>query len=447
MKNKIISNASIAIAIIIVLFSTTNSWAIPSFARQTGMSCNSCHTIFPELNAFGRQFKLNGYTLVGIPTVQAIAQADSDNTILNLVKTSPFSLMLQASYTYKSKEQPGTQNNNFSFPQQLSLFIAGSLTPKIGSFIQLTYSDQDGKFSLDNADIRYADQTELADQSFTYGITLNNNPSVQDIWNSVPAWRYPYASSSTSPTPSATTLIEGGLSQNVAGIGFYSLWNNLLFTEISLYHSAQQGHPNPPDSSSSGILKSLAPYWRVALQKQFDDFYLELGTFGISATMYPSGVTGITDQYTDVGFDLNFEKSFGSNILTAHGSYIQESRSLDASFAKGNAFSASGKLNSFNFVGNYYLHSQIGFSLGYFALSGDGDPIMYAPASVTGSLNGLPNSNGYIAELNYLPWLNTKLSLQYVAYNKFNGNDTNYDGQGRNASDNNTLYLLCWIAF
>ena len=447
MKNNILSKVSLALTIFLVLALTANSWAIPSFARQTGMSCNTCHTIFPELTAFGRQFKLNGYTMVGIPTVQAVAPADSDNTILNLVKTSPFSAMLQASYTYKSKEQPGTQNDNFSFPQQLSLFVAGSLTPKIGAFIQMTYSDQDGKFSLDNTDIRYADQTELAEQPFTYGVTLNNNPSVQDLWNSTPSWKQPYAASSTSPTPSAATLIEGGLAQSVAGIGIYSLWNNLLYTEISLYKSAQQGSPNPPDSTSAGVLKSLAPYWRVALQKQFDDFYLELGTFGISATMYPKGIAGLTDQYSDLGFDVNIEKAVGDNMFTAHGSYIHESRTLDASVANGNAFNSSGKLNSFQVVGNYYLHSQIGFSLGYFDLSGDGDAILYAPAGVTGSLKGLPDSNGFIAEFNYLPWLNTKLTLQYVAYNKFNGDSTNYDGAGRNASDNNTLYVLCWVAF
>ena len=445
MKNKFISKASLAITIIFVLSITIKSWAIPSFARQTGMSCNTCHTIFPELNAFGRQFKLNGYTLVGIPTV--LAQSDSETTILSLVKTSPFSAMMQASYTYKSKEQPGTLNGNFSFPQQLSLFIAGALTPKMGAFMQITYNDQSGTLGIDNTDIRYADQTELANQSFTYGITFNNNPSVQDIWNSTPAWKFPYASSSTSPTPSAATLIQGGLAQKVAGLGLYSLWNNLLYTEVSLYKSAQQGHVNPPDSTSVGVLKSLAPYWRVALQQQFDDFYLEVGTFGLSAAMYPAGIVGLTDQYTDLGFDLNFEKAIGNNMFTAHGSYIHESRSLDASVAKGGAFNTSGKLNSLQIAGNYYLHSQIGFSLGYFSLSGDGDAILYAPAGVTGSLNGLPDSNGFTAEFNYLPWLNTKLSVQYVAYNKFNGNSSNYDGQGRNASDNNTLYLLCWIAF
>ena len=104
-------------------------------------------------------------------------------------------------------------------------------------------------------------------------------------------------------------------------------------------------------------------------------------------------------------------------------------------------------MNSFKVVGNYYIHSEYGFSLGYFLTNGDKVYSLYIPESVVGSLNGKPDSDGIIAQFNYAPWLNTKFSLQYVAYNKFNGGTTNYDGSGRNASDNNTVYLDSWIAF
>jgi hypothetical protein len=437
--------SSIIFAILFLVGLNNNTSAIPSFARQTNMSCNSCHTIFPELNAFGRQFKLNGYTLTASETVQAMS--DSETVALRITKSPPLSAMLIASYTYKSKEQPSTQNGNFSFPQQLSLFYGGAITPKIGSFIQVTYSDQSGSIGLDNTEIRFADQTELADESLTYGLTLNNNPSMQDIWNSTPSWRFPYTSSSVSQNPMASTLIEGGLAQSVAGLGVYGLWNNLIYAEVAMYRSAQQGAPNPPDSSSVGVLRSVAPYWRLALEKQWETFYLELGTFGLSADLYPTGISGLTNKYTDVGIDLNIEKIFDSNMFTAHGSWIHESQSLDAAFRTGGAINQSGSLDSFRLVGNYYLHSQIGFSLGYFSITGDADASLYAPAGINGSVNGSPNSSGFIFEFDYLPWYNTKLSVQYVAYNKFNGNSNNYDGQNRSASDNNNLYLSCWTAF
>ncbi|MEJ2687039.1 MAG: cytochrome C, partial [Gammaproteobacteria bacterium] len=47
-----------------------NANAVPSFARQTGLACMACHTVFPELTPFGRTFKLNGYTLTGIQQIE-----------------------------------------------------------------------------------------------------------------------------------------------------------------------------------------------------------------------------------------------------------------------------------------------------------------------------------------------------------------------------------------
>ncbi|MFI5245032.1 MAG: hypothetical protein ACHQQR_07385, partial [Gemmatimonadales bacterium] len=48
---------------------------IPSFSRQTKLACSMCHTGFPQLTPFGRLFKLNGYTLTGLPMITA--QKDS----------------------------------------------------------------------------------------------------------------------------------------------------------------------------------------------------------------------------------------------------------------------------------------------------------------------------------------------------------------------------------
>ena len=439
--------AFIPLTFFIVSICFINSgFAIPSFARQTNLPCSSCHTMFPELNAFGRLFKLNGYTLTTVETIQV--RDTSDNVSLNLLKTPPVSAMLQAAYTYQNKKLPNAENNVVSFPEQLSLFLGGQITPKIGGFLQVTYDDQSGSIAIDNTDIRYVNQTELASKNLIYGFTLNNNPSVQDLWNSTPAWSFPYSSSSVAPSPMAATLIEGGLAQSSAGLGAYGMWNNLVYAEVSLYRSAQQGAPNPPDNTSSGVIKSLAPYWRLALQKQFGSNYFELGTYGLSADIYPNGVTGLTDNYTDICFDLNYEKSIGSNTITAHTTYIHESQNFDATLASENSGSIpSNSLNSFKVVGNYYIHSEYGFSLGYFLTNGDKVYSLYIPESVVGSLNGKPDSDGIIAQFNYAPWLNTKFSLQYVAYNKFNGGTTNYDGSGRNASDNNTVYLDSWIAF
>jgi hypothetical protein len=74
---------------------------------------------------------------------------------------------------------------------------------------------------------------------------------------------------------------------------------------------------------------------------------------------------------------------------------------------------------------------------------------LYGPSGLYGSdsANGSPDSSGMLAELDWLPWLNTKFGLQYTDYNKFDGASSNYDGAGRNAHDNNTTYAYIWLIF
>jgi hypothetical protein len=420
-------------------------YSVPGFARQTGLSCSACHNMFPEINSFGREFKLNGYTLTNINTL--IEKNDKEEILLKLLSYSPLSAMVQTSVTNLNSKVPGTQNNNVEFPQQLSLFYTGLISPHLGTFIQLTYSGQDGTLGMDNVDIRYNNMTMLGSKRLIYGVTLNNNPSVQDVWNSIPAWRFPYATSDNAPVPSTSPLIEGALAQQVAGLGVYGYFNNLIYGEFSVYRSAQQGVANPPGSTAMGIIKGVAPYWRLALQHEWDKHYLEVGTSGMSTRLYPNGISGLADKYTDVGLDLQYEYKLSKGIFKIHPSWYHESQNLDATFDSGGSQNKNNSLNSLKVAAELYSNRGFGATLGYFSIRGSSDTGLYPPTAISGSRIGKPNSDGLIGEVSYLPWYNTKFSLQYTLYNKFNGTGNNYDGFGRSASDNNTLYLLVWLCF
>lgn len=412
---------------------------IPSFTRQTGLACNVCHTTFPQLTPFGRRFKLNGYTLTGLQVVEA---GDTAKRSLKIDLIPPVSAMVMTSLTRIKTAQPGTQNGNVELPDQLSLFLGEEITPRLGTFLQFTYSAPDASFGIDNFDVRYANHGKLAAKELLYGLSLNNNPTVQDVWNSTPAWGFPWASSAVAPAPAAATLIDGGLGQQVAGLGGYALWDNRIYGEFSLYRSAPQGGPHPPDTSAENTVRHVAPYWRVALQQSWRGQYLELGTYGMSTTLYPTNVTGPTNRYTDVAVDAQYERRIGGGNATAHATWIHEKQTLDAFFASGASANPANTLKTFKVDGSYYTPGRVGTTLAYFSTTGDADNLLY-PANSTGS----PNSNGIIGELDFLPWLNTRLTAQYVVYTKFNGARNNYDGAGRNASDNNTLYLLAWLVF
>ena len=424
---------------------------IPSYARQTGLACSACHTVFPQLTALGREFKLNGYTLTTTKTITdnvKLSEKSKEGVkqYLRLLGISPMSGMFQTGYTSINSKIPGTQNNNVEFPQQLSLFYAGQISPNLGTFIQLTLDDESGTIGLDNTDIRYANQTN-GKIPVTYGFTLNNNPTVQDLWNTTPAWGYPYTTSGIAPTPSPGLAIEN-LGGSVAGLGAYAMINNLLYLELSGYRTAQLGAALPPDNSFEGAIDGTSPYWRAALQKQFGQNYISVGTFGIATKMYPVGISGNTDNFTDSGFDLQFERQIPMGQFTLHTDYINENQTLNASYAAGDTENLNNKLNKFNIDGSLYLKQQgLNFSAGYFNINGSSDTGLYAPEEVFGSNNGLPDSSGIRTQVDFLPWENTQISLQYYAYNKFNGAKINYDGFGRNASNNNMVYLQLWFAF
>jgi hypothetical protein len=453
---------------------TPAAWAVPSFARQTGMACEACHTVYPELTHFGRVFKANGYVLDNLKQVRDVDA--KKNELLALAQIAPLSIMAQVSYTQIKTGLPDLgdpalpskgQNGTASFPQQLSLFYAGKIAPHFGAFFQVTYANDSGTFGIDNTDLRFADVAVLPDdRSLIYGVSLNNNPTVQDLWNSTPAFGFPFAASNATVSPLAGAQIDGALAQSVAGLTAYAFWNEALYGEVGVYRSAKQGSLNtvtgaagPLDGTASNVISGVAPYWRVAYEHNWDRHSIEVGMYGAEFRLFPGGAPGAPvplegplNRFNDVAEDFQYQYTGEQHLVTVAGTHIHENMTLDASFASGAVANASDSLNTTRFWATYYYHRKIGGTLGYFSTTGSSDASLY-PAEVPGgpgvitSANGAPDTRGWIAEVNYLPWLNTKISAQYTRYTKFNGGSTNYDGVGRSASGNDTWYLLLWFAY
>src|SRR5579863_4181181 len=221
--------------------------AVPSYARQTGLACSGCHYAPPELNPAGRRFKLTGYVDRADETKVVKSDAGKKHAALDLLASLPLSVMLETSFTSTKSPLPTSQNGSFEFPQDISLFLSGAWTSNVGSFLQVTYDTQDDHFTSDNTDIRYANKGKLGGKELVYGVDLNNNPTVEDLWNSTPAWGFPWINSDFAPTPSASAIINGGLAQDVAGLGGFAMWDNHLYVDAAIYRSEHVGgaQPNP----------------------------------------------------------------------------------------------------------------------------------------------------------------------------------------------------------
>ena len=423
--------------------------AVPSFARQTGLACSSCHINPPELTPLGRRFKLNGYTMTGIKVISAPPRKGTPG--LQLLSYLPLSAWLEASTTGLNKAEPGTANWDYSLPQDVSLFLAGAFSAHAGSFIQATYDVQDDHFSWDNTDVRYARNTLLGNKPFVYGIDFNNNPTVEDLWNDTPAWGFPFIESGSAPSPSAATVVDGTLEMDVAGIGGYLMWNDHLYGDFEAYRSAHLGGalPNTGEGFDFNI-QGAAPYWRVAWQQSMGNSYLEVGTYGMHVASTPDTVTGPENTYTDVAVDSQFEQvlpKLANDILTIHATYIHENSDLNAFYDAGMASLVPHHLNTFRVNGIYHFGYRYIPSVEYFRTTGTADPLLYPADPVDGSRNGNPLGAGLIFNFTYWPVQNVRLAAQYTAYTSFNGASTNYDGSGRNASDNNSMYLLLGLVF
>ena len=440
---------TLLVAAIIFTLCSREARAVPSFARQTGMDCTACHTVWPELTPLGRTFKLTAYT---------ISKSGKEYQF-----PPPVAGMFQASFTHTGKSQPdataphdSSANDNVNLPQQASVFYAGKIYDKLGAFAQFTFDGVSNTFFIDNTDIRFANTIKIKDKQLIYGISFNNNPTVQDVWNSTPVWGFPYAASSVAPTPAASAVIDGTLASQVSGLGCYLYWNNLIYGEVNFYRTGANSYSQPLSAGTviTNQVDGIAPYWRLYLQHQWGKHTFMLGHYGMVTNIFPQGQTrGNSDQFVDIAFDSQYQYNGKKHKFSIEATWIHEIQDWYASFALGNTGCRYNNLDTLRFNINYYYWSHYGTfggTVAYFNTFGGRDRVLYAPDPVGGSRNGLPNNNGVILQAQYLPPIwerRTKIVVQYTIYNQFNGASSNYDGSGRSASDNNTLYLLVWQMF
>ena len=164
----------------------------------------------------------------------------------------------------------------------------------------------------------------------------------------------------------------------------------------------------------------------------------------------PGAITGLEDGYTDWAADFQFDHTipqWKNDVLSIRGTYIRENSSLMATFAGGVAAVVGHHLNTVQGNIEYHFGTRVAATVGYFDVTGTADPLLFAQAPVSGSVNGSPQSSGYLFNLSWWPQQNVDLAFQYTGYPRFNGEGTNYDGDGRNAGSNNSVYLLARFVF
>lgn len=440
--------------------------AVPGFARQTGFGCPACHTVYPELTALGRRFKLNGYTWTSKKPLVTVTD-DKDIVDVSIAQIPPLSLLFQAYYTDWSRPPAGTgpdgktQNGPTYFPSQVSLLEAGRISDKFGGWVQVTYLQQTNSVGIDNMELRYSDHVE--DRSILWGVLANNNPTMQEVWatggsNSAgsTAFGIPYFPVGNllafGTTKYPLILAEGN---NSAGLGAYAFYQDSLYGELTFYRSAKPGVLYLDDSSQTlapggGTIDGLAPYWRIAHESNWGRNSLMFGAIGMFANFTPNvpAVTSLSQagRYTDVGVDSQYQWIGDENIFTTQLSYIGEHSTNNNALVAANAVSnGTDTLYRIAWTASYYYERKWGGLFNFTSINGKSDPLLYC----AGSCDGSPRAEWETLELDYLPWLNTKLFVQYNLYNKLGtASMPAFEGTApAKASDANAFVLGIWLAF
>ena len=472
---------ALGLAAVLGILIPPDAQALPSFARQTGQNCVACHAggQFPELTPFGRMFKLTGYTL-GERTLPLSVMGVAG--LSNVANTS------------KSDAPDADFQKNFApLLASGSLFAAGKITDNIGAFAQITYdryavTNADGSFSghsqADNMDFRYADHLVDGTRDWIYGVSVNNNPSVADPWNTAAAWMQ-YV-----PTPSPTSyqFADGagvypslGSGGNIAGVSAYTLWNKTLYAELGAYRTAKQALSFMSagiDDANKTKLSGNNPYWRLALTHEWGPHNLMVGTSGMVADVYDAGTdTSNPDnlaRFKNNGIDAQYQYLLDPHTVTVQAAWMRQTQNYSAATLAGaaspyfladgitpvNPVNPSDTTHIFRAKVSYIYQAKYGGSLAFFNKSGTtntlnqtagfdatGSITSASSTRVTGNLSGNPATRGFTYEAFWMPKQNVRIGAQYTAYTKFNGAADNYDGFGRNARDNNTMFVYAWFAY
>ena len=386
----------------------------------------------PWLTSYGQKFKLDGYV------------AGNANALPNAL--NPFSLEVVSSYTntqqsvpsgtyYQNKSGSSSPNNNV-INDWTALFYTGRVTDHIGAYLQLNLNPQVAHTA-----------------SLTSSVTLT--PGAQ---------------------PYLQRLMSGAYT---AGSTAYVMINNHLYLEGGAYTSMAQNmagglgvmNASLGTAPQNGLINGAAPYWRAYLQHSIGSHTMMIGTFGLAANVTPYYTSGFgTDNYTEFNADSNYSYMMNDdNMFMAMFRYTRDNMKMGASSAMGASSNIYNNLDSSMLMGMWTYRQTYNLAVGWNRMSGSADATLYngagnnigigyqGPTALTGSASGSPNSNSFLFQADYVPfgkgtskvdpYLNVRFSAQYWVYTQFNGATMNYDGLGRNASANNTLYLVTNIMF
>lgn len=141
-----------------IVLVATDAYAIPAFARKTKLGCNACHTIYPQLNRFGRDFRDNGFRTPDEieQLLKKTAPPQSAPTLAEdfwsfIPDQIPFSVQAKLHDAINPK---GDVKSDFQL-EELQLQTGGTATPRVSYYLHHHLVEEGGPGTLYTGWIRF----------------------------------------------------------------------------------------------------------------------------------------------------------------------------------------------------------------------------------------------------------------------------------------------------
>jgi hypothetical protein len=379
--------------------------------------------------------------------------------------TLPLSAQLR--FSHNEPQLPADHDTNRL--DEASVYLAGRLAPKLGAYLKVMHSDDPfnsgaaRNTELQNADIRYTDTAKAGDRELLWGLSLNNNPGVQDPLDANQAWGFPAIGTTGSLFNGTTTPT---VPRRVLGLTAFGLWDQHWYAEAGAYRSLSrslQDTLGQDPQSDPGRFSGLAPYWRLAYLHDMKTQFFGGGIYGMSAKRQLAVISpqplmtersGANDTLSDLGVDAMYEYLGNrEHVVQLRANAVHERRrygSTPANPFTGAVAPARAMVREMTLGGTYVFRQSYGITMAV-TRSDSKDPVRYFPFGRTDSKvrytevfwTPFGKEDSWAA-----PWANLRLSAVWTRFDKFNGGVQSVFGPfSPNARDLDSFQIYAQFTF
>jgi hypothetical protein len=409
-KGFIVLAAGFLTFIFLVVLIPHESQAVPSYARQVKKPCTACHTTWANLNQYGRQFKVKAYTDVN----QDWEMISKDR--MNLPVIAPFSTRIIYEPLVRDSQAPVSSSSDVG---QVAIFMAGRVFDYAGVFASAEadgFSNDSGGGTFTIPTVKMAFQYPLGEGNTLGLVAFAGLAASADPFNSLGGRDRDLVFDDGLPfilNTGWTFNFWSGKNQGAVLHGYF-LGNRLYAAIGAMRGGATTDSPFVgPGLSNFDSSDPFDVYTRIAWDQKLSNGAVTFGLVNYTGNQrVTTGGAPIFDSSVKRTYiDLSLEQNYGED-------HMVEVQALYGGGHDDNAFGGGEerKFDGWYLQADYFYDRTIGVigSLNY---------IKFKDVAATDPTPAPDKQDQWILGFNYLPWLNTKVALQYSATKA-----TNIDG-------------------